>query len=62
MKKLLQFFKENQNEFGISYQTFKKYLLNNLDMFNNTIKIVKNEKRKSYFITDEKKFLEIFRA
>lgn len=62
MKKLLQFFKENQNEFGISYQTFKKYLLNNLDMFNNTIKIVNNEKRKSYFITDEKRFLEIFRA
>lgn len=62
MKKLLQFFKENQNEFGISYQTFKKYLLNNLDMFNTTIKIVKNEKRKSYFITDEKRFLEIFRA
>ena len=62
MKKLLQFFKENQNEFGISYQTFKKYLLNNLDMFNNTIKIVNNEKRNSYFITDEKRFLEIFRA
>lgn len=62
MKKLLQFFRENRDEFGISYQTFKKYLLNNLDKFNNSIKVVNNVKRKSYFVTDEKKFLEIFRA
>ena len=31
MKKLLYFFNEQKNEIGVSYATFKKYMLNNID-------------------------------
>lgn len=62
MKKLLQFFNEQQEEIGVSYLTFKKYMLNNIDNFKGVLKIVENKKRKSYYILDEERFLEIFRA
>lgn len=62
MKKLLQFFNEQQEEIGVSYLTFKKYMLNNIDSFKGVLKIVENKKRKSYYILDEEKFLKIFKA
>ena len=62
MKKLIIFFNENKTEFSVSYLTFKKYLFENIEKFESCLKIVNNPKRKSYFVTDEKKFLEIFKA
>lgn len=62
MKKLLQFFNERQAEIGVSYKTFKKYLTENLEKYDEALKIVDNKERKTYFVTDENKFLEIFKA
>ncbi len=62
MKKLLQFFNERQNEIGVSYKTFKKYLTENLEKYDEALKIIDNKERKTYFVTDENKFLEIFKA
>lgn len=62
MQKMLQFYEKNKEIFGVSYLTFKKYIFENKSKYEEVMKIVENEKRKSYFITDEKKFIEIFKA
>ncbi len=62
MKKLLYFFNEQKNDIGVSYATFKKYMLNNIDKFQGVLKVVENDKRKSYYVLDEEEFLKIFKA
>lgn len=62
MEKLSQFYNENKEAIGVSYLTFKKYIFENIKKYENTLKIVDNSKRKSYFVTDKENFLKIFKA
>lgn len=58
MKSLKQFYDENKDVIGIHLNTLKKYLKTK-DF--KGIKIVKNEKRDSYFVTDKDLFLANFK-
>lgn len=62
MKKLLSFYRENEKDIDVAYKTFKKYIFDNIDKFEDCIKIVNNVQRKSYYITDEEQFLRIFKS
>jgi len=61
MEKLSKFYREHKGEIGVSYLTFKKYIFENLEKYNEVFKIIDNDKRKTYYVTNKSDFLRIFK-
>ena len=62
MMKLTNFYNINKDTIGVSYQTFKKYILLDIEKYKESLKIVQNTKNKVYYVVDSIKFLQDFKA
>ena len=60
MQKLTSFYNLNKEKIGVSYQTMKKYILSDVEKYKDSMKIINNSKNKTYYITDDAKFLKSF--
>jgi len=60
MKKLTTFYNLNKDKIGVSYQTMRKYILSDIKKYEDSLKIIHNTRQKTYYVTDEAKFLKSF--
>lgn len=62
MIKLTVFYNKNKENIGVTYQTFKKYILQDTEKYKESLKIVQNAKNKAFYVIDEEKLLRDFKA
>ncbi len=62
MIKLTVFYNRNKESIGVTYQTFKKYILQDTEKYKESLKIVQNAKNKAFYVIDEERFLRDFKA
>ena len=60
MQRLTTFYNLNRDKIGVSYQTMKKYILADTEKYSDSLKIINNSKNKTYYVTDDVKFLKSF--